>query len=99
MTPLAMDELNSAAGEAYQRMIKASAAGRVGTPDEIGATAAFLMGRDGSFIPPPSIKRSVPVMKEPSRPIRNAAVAPISSGVPTRPAAEVRAAGPGRVLG
>ena len=49
MTPLAMDELNSAAGEAYQRMIKASAAGRVGTPDEIGATAAFLMGRDGSF--------------------------------------------------
>ena len=50
MTPLAMDELNSPAGEAYQRMIKASAAGRVGTPDEIGATAAFLMGRDGSFI-------------------------------------------------
>jgi NAD(P)-dependent dehydrogenase (short-subunit alcohol dehydrogenase family) len=31
-------------------MIKASAAGRVGTPDEIGTTAAFLMGRDGSFI-------------------------------------------------
>jgi NAD(P)-dependent dehydrogenase (short-subunit alcohol dehydrogenase family) len=30
--------------------IKASAAGRVGTPDEIGATAAFLMARDGSFI-------------------------------------------------
>lgn len=50
MTPLAMDELNSPAGDAYQRMIKASAAGRVGTPDEIGATAAFLMGRDGSFI-------------------------------------------------
>jgi NAD(P)-dependent dehydrogenase (short-subunit alcohol dehydrogenase family) len=50
MTPLAMDELNSPAGEAYQRMIKASAAGRVGTPDEIGATAAFLMGRDGTFI-------------------------------------------------
>ena len=38
MTPLAMDELNSPAGEAYQRMIKASATGRVGTPDEIGAT-------------------------------------------------------------
>ena len=34
MTPLAMDELNSAAGEAYQRVINASAAGRVGTPDE-----------------------------------------------------------------
>jgi NAD(P)-dependent dehydrogenase (short-subunit alcohol dehydrogenase family) len=50
MTPLAMDELNSPAGDAYHRMIKASAAGRVGTPDEIGAIAAFLMGRDGSFI-------------------------------------------------
>jgi NAD(P)-dependent dehydrogenase (short-subunit alcohol dehydrogenase family) len=50
MTPLAMDELNSPAGEFYQRMIQASAAGRVGTPDEIGATAAFLMGRDGGFI-------------------------------------------------
>ena len=50
MTPLAMDELNSPAGAAYQQMIQASAAGRVGTPDEIGATAAFLMGRDGTFI-------------------------------------------------
>src|SRR5919199_5580905 len=50
MTPLAQDELNSPAGAAYQRMIGASAAGRVGTPDEIGAVAAFLMGRDGSFI-------------------------------------------------
>ena len=50
MTPLAVDELNSPAGENYQRMIRASAAGRVGTPDEIGAAAAFLMGRDGSFI-------------------------------------------------
>ena len=54
MTPLALDELNSGAGEGYQRMIKASAAGRVGTPDEIGATAAFLMGRDGTFIPAPT---------------------------------------------
>ena len=50
MTPLAMDELNSPAGENYQRMIRASAAGRVGTPDEIGTAAAFLMGRDGSVI-------------------------------------------------
>ncbi len=31
-------------------MIRASASGRVGTPDEVGAAAAFLMGRDGSFI-------------------------------------------------
>jgi NAD(P)-dependent dehydrogenase (short-subunit alcohol dehydrogenase family) len=32
MTPLGMDELNGPGGEGYQRMIKASAAGRVGTP-------------------------------------------------------------------
>lgn len=50
MTPLAHDELNSAAGEAYQRMIKASTSGRVGTPDEIGAAAAVLMSEEGSFI-------------------------------------------------
>jgi NAD(P)-dependent dehydrogenase (short-subunit alcohol dehydrogenase family) len=50
MTPLAMDELNGPGGEGYQRMIKTSAAGRVGTPDEIGTAAAFLMGRDGAFI-------------------------------------------------
>ena len=31
-------------------MIRASASGRVGTPDEVGGAAAFLMGRDGSFI-------------------------------------------------
>jgi hypothetical protein len=34
-----MDELNGPGGEGYQRMIKASAAGRVGTPDEIGTAA------------------------------------------------------------
>jgi NAD(P)-dependent dehydrogenase (short-subunit alcohol dehydrogenase family) len=50
LTPLVMDELNGRGGEGYQRMIKASAAGRVGTPDEIGTAAAFLMGRDGAFI-------------------------------------------------
>jgi NAD(P)-dependent dehydrogenase (short-subunit alcohol dehydrogenase family) len=50
MTPLARDELNGPGGEGYQRMIRASAAGRVGTPDEVGAAAAFLMGPDGSFI-------------------------------------------------
>ena len=50
MTPLARDELNGPGGEGYQQMIRASASGRVGTPDEVGAAAAFLMGRDGSFI-------------------------------------------------
>jgi NAD(P)-dependent dehydrogenase (short-subunit alcohol dehydrogenase family) len=50
MTPLATDELSSPAGEAYQRMIQASAAGRVGTPDEVAGAAAFLMGADGAFV-------------------------------------------------
>jgi NAD(P)-dependent dehydrogenase (short-subunit alcohol dehydrogenase family) len=31
-------------------MIEISAAGRAGTPDEVGAVGALLMGRDGAFI-------------------------------------------------
>lgn len=50
MTPLAMDELSSPAGEAYQRMIQVSAARRVGTPDEVAGAAAFLLGPDGAFV-------------------------------------------------
>jgi NAD(P)-dependent dehydrogenase (short-subunit alcohol dehydrogenase family) len=49
-TPLALDELNSAAGPRYREMIEVSAAGRGGTPDEVGAAAAYLMGPDGGFI-------------------------------------------------
>jgi NAD(P)-dependent dehydrogenase (short-subunit alcohol dehydrogenase family) len=49
-TPLAMDELNSAVGPRYRKMIEVSAAGRGGTPDEIGAAATYLMGSDGAFI-------------------------------------------------
>ena len=49
-TPLAKDELNGPRGEGYRRMIKLSAAGRGGTPDEVGAVAALLMGPDGTFI-------------------------------------------------
>jgi len=36
-TPLARDELNGPRGEGYRRMIEQSAAGRGGTPDEVGA--------------------------------------------------------------
>jgi NAD(P)-dependent dehydrogenase (short-subunit alcohol dehydrogenase family) len=50
MTPLAMDELNGPGGEGYQAMIEASSSGRVGTPDEIGGAAAFLLGADGAFV-------------------------------------------------
>ena len=49
-TPLARDELNGPRGEGYRRMIELSAAGRGGTPDEVGNVAALLMGPDGGFI-------------------------------------------------
>ena len=49
-TPLAMDELNSAGGPRYREMMKVSAAGRGGTPDEVDAAAAYSMGSDGAFI-------------------------------------------------
>lgn len=50
MTPLAKDELSGPRGDGYRRMIEASAAGRAGTPDEVGNVAALLMGSDGAFI-------------------------------------------------
>ena len=50
MTPLAMDELGGPRGAGYRRMIEASAAGRAGTPDEVGLIGALLMGPDGAFI-------------------------------------------------
>ena len=49
-TPLARDELNGPRGEGYRRMIEVSAAGRGGTPDEVGAVGALLIGPDGTFI-------------------------------------------------
>jgi len=50
MTPLARDELTGPRGEGYRRMIEISAAGRAGTPDEVGTVGALLMGPDGGFI-------------------------------------------------
>ncbi|KAF2394070.1 SDR family oxidoreductase [Pseudomonas frederiksbergensis] len=49
-TPLARDELSGPRGEGYRRMIDVSAAGRGGTPDEVGAVGALLMGPEGTFI-------------------------------------------------
>lgn len=49
VTPLAYDEFN-ASGEGYQRMIDTSPARRVGTPEEIGAVGAFLLGSEAGFI-------------------------------------------------
>jgi NAD(P)-dependent dehydrogenase (short-subunit alcohol dehydrogenase family) len=50
ITPLANDELTGPRGAGYRRMIELSAAGRAGTPDEVGAVGALLMGTDGGFI-------------------------------------------------
>lgn len=49
-TPLARDELKGPRGDGYRRMIELSAAGRGGTPDEVGVVGALLMGSDGAFI-------------------------------------------------
>ncbi len=50
ITPLAKNELSGPRGEGYRRMLALSPAGRAGTPDEVGALGAFLMGREGAFI-------------------------------------------------
>jgi NAD(P)-dependent dehydrogenase (short-subunit alcohol dehydrogenase family) len=50
VTPLAQDELNGPRGAGYRRMIEVCAAGRAGTPDEVGTVGALLMGSDGGFI-------------------------------------------------
>jgi NAD(P)-dependent dehydrogenase (short-subunit alcohol dehydrogenase family) len=50
ITPLANDELNGPRGPGYRRMLEVSAAGRAGTPDEVGMVGALLMGPDGAFI-------------------------------------------------
>jgi NAD(P)-dependent dehydrogenase (short-subunit alcohol dehydrogenase family) len=50
ITPLAKDELNGPRGEGYRHMIEVCAAGRPGTPDEVGTVGALLMGSDGGFI-------------------------------------------------
>jgi NAD(P)-dependent dehydrogenase (short-subunit alcohol dehydrogenase family) len=50
MTPLANDELKGPRGPGYRRMLEISAAGRAGTPDEVGTVGALLMGPDGAFI-------------------------------------------------
>jgi hypothetical protein len=47
---LRKDELTGPRGAGYRRMIELSAAKRAGTPDEVGAVAALLMGPEGGFI-------------------------------------------------
>ena len=50
LTPLARDEMSGPGAEGYRKMIDVSAAGRVGTADEVATVAAFLLGTDAGFI-------------------------------------------------
>ncbi|UGT94558.1 MULTISPECIES: SDR family oxidoreductase [Mycobacterium] len=49
-TPMGQQELHSGVGEDMRAMIASSGTGRIGTPDDIAAAAAFLLGPDASFI-------------------------------------------------
>jgi NAD(P)-dependent dehydrogenase (short-subunit alcohol dehydrogenase family) len=49
-TPMGQAELDGPVGQYIQAMIDLSGAGRVGTPDDIAAAVAFLVGPESSFI-------------------------------------------------
>jgi NAD(P)-dependent dehydrogenase (short-subunit alcohol dehydrogenase family) len=49
-TPMGHLELASPMGDGMRDMVAASATGRLGTPDEIAAAAAFLLGPDAAFV-------------------------------------------------
>lgn len=50
LTPMAQHEMTSPVGQRYQSMIEASAAKRVGTPEEVAAAAAYLLGPEAGFV-------------------------------------------------
>lgn len=50
VTPLARDELYGERAEFYRSMLEKMPAGRAGTPDEVAALAAHIMGPEGRFI-------------------------------------------------
>jgi NAD(P)-dependent dehydrogenase (short-subunit alcohol dehydrogenase family) len=49
-TPMSQQELASLVGDGMRAMIAMSGTGRIGTPDDIAAATAFLLGPDATFI-------------------------------------------------
>lgn len=49
-TPMGQEELSGESGASMRGMVAASGTGRVGTPDDIAAAAAFLLGPESTFI-------------------------------------------------
>ncbi|NLU83247.1 SDR family oxidoreductase [Rhodococcus sp. HNM0569] len=49
-TPMGQQELGGEHGESMRAMIASSGTGRVGTPSDIAAAAAFLLGPEASFV-------------------------------------------------
>ncbi len=49
-TPMGQQELNSPSGDVMRKMIAESGTHRIGTPTDIAAAAAFLLGPESSFI-------------------------------------------------
>ncbi len=49
-TPMGQQELDSPVGDGMRAMIAMSATGRIGTPDDIAAATAFLLGPEATFI-------------------------------------------------
>jgi len=49
-TPMGQAELDGEAGDSMRAMVAASGTGRLGTPEDITAAAAFLLGPESSFV-------------------------------------------------
>jgi NAD(P)-dependent dehydrogenase (short-subunit alcohol dehydrogenase family) len=47
---MGQQELASESGDGMRAMVAVSGAGRLGTPDDIAAATAFLLGPDATFI-------------------------------------------------